>query len=132
MYSAITTLVSLLPLLALGAPAAKRQTEFPNCNGGDIVWTIHNLTFHSSDTFSTPAHQIPGGWVDFNLTNTQVDYVTQCSAYSTQLSDYFYGNQVFQCKDNVFGNETTFTYSYPSGAVDVNSTWTCMTAPNTV
>ncbi|KAI1816004.1 hypothetical protein GGS20DRAFT_583937 [Poronia punctata] len=129
MIAALITTI-LLPLAA-AAPASVR--DYPTTKGctatsfSSFAWTIEDFTYHASYTFSTPAHQIAGGQVAFNLTNPAIPgEKVQCSAYSTQLSDFFYGNLNYQCQGSK--SESSFAFSRPSGRLDLNQTWTCTDA----
>ncbi|KAH8905007.1 hypothetical protein BR93DRAFT_898453 [Coniochaeta sp. PMI_546] len=98
------------------------------------AWSLSDIYFHSSVIFSTPAHQIDGGWVSFSLTHPAVAGVSfDCEASSTQLHDWFYGDQYYVCTGKADGeggeavNQTTahFRYDRVTGRVDVNQTWVC-------
>ncbi|KAI0200585.1 hypothetical protein F4808DRAFT_428377 [Astrocystis sublimbata] len=126
----LTTLVAVLPL------AAASPSNRLKCRGGekgctaisfgDFSWTIEEFTYHRSYTFSTPAHQISGGQVGFNLTNPALEGKVTCQAYSSQLSDFFYGDFIYNCQapDGSL-TETTFDWNSPASALNINQTWTC-------
>lgn len=129
----------LTSFLALGIPALAVPCGGDNTNPGhgtctstsarENSWTLHNLEYHASYTFSTPSHQIPSGHVNFTLTNPALDYAAHCEAYSSRLTDFFYGELTYDCaipadaKDR--GDMASFTYSEPQGRVTLNQTWVC-------
>ncbi|RDA89874.1 hypothetical protein CP533_6653 [Ophiocordyceps camponoti-saundersi (nom. inval.)] len=89
-------------------------------------WTVSDFEYHASYTFSTPAHQIAGGYVNYTLANPVLSYKVSCPASSSQLQDFFYGTQVYMCQSPVGAvDETTFTFSRPSGELKINQTWSC-------
>ncbi|KAL7912645.1 hypothetical protein GGI35DRAFT_258200 [Trichoderma velutinum] len=89
------------------------------------AWTVDNFDFHSSYTFTTPAHQNSWGYVNFTLTNPAVDYIPVCSAASNQLSDFFYGTFVYECTLPNTSDKATFTFSRPNSQLQINQTWSC-------
>lgn len=89
-------------------------------------WTIHEFDFHASYTFTNPAHQNSYGYVNFTLENPVLDYRPVCSASSSQLNDFFYGTQIFNCEVPGEHDTATFTFSRPSGELQVNQTWHCL------
>lgn len=122
-------LVGLLASAAAvsAAPAAPRDAN-PGCTAaslGNFDWSIGEFVYNKSITFSTPAHQIASGVVQFNLTNPALAYPAVCEAYSTQLSDFFYGNIIYNCTSEGPETTTTFAFNAPAGTLDVNQTWTC-------
>lgn len=128
MPSLIATLAAVLPLAA----AAPSNYPTAGCTSKSFdpsfAWTVEDFTYSASYIFTTPAHQNSYGTVAFNLTNPAVQETVSCSAYSSQLQDFFYGTQDFNCTNAPGANKTTpttFTYSRPSGQLDVNQTWTC-------
>ncbi|KAH9886144.1 hypothetical protein F4778DRAFT_759142 [Xylariomycetidae sp. FL2044] len=145
MHNFISTLAAILPALAAAAPLDQHQhqqlgarDDNPGCQaagfGGDFAWTVKDFDYHASYIFTTPAHQNSWGYVSFNLSNPALAYEAQCSAASSQLSDFFYGNFPYTCTvpDADAGGstttETTFDFSRPSGVLDVNQTWVCSDA----
>lgn len=114
---------------AAAVPVNAARDSNPGCTAAsfhDFSWTIGEFVYNKSITFSTPAHQIASGNVQFNLTNPALTYPAVCTAYSTQLSDFFYGNQVYECKtEGNPGTSTTFTFNAPSSTLNINQTWTC-------
>ena len=96
-----------------------------------LEWVAVNLHFHSSITFSTPAHQIPGICVSFNLSNSALPYAMSCAASSTQLSDFFYGNQWFSCSapdSTPSAYEASFQFDKAGGRLDIKQRWLCTDA----
>lgn len=111
-------------------PAKAARDANPGCTAasfGTFDWSIGEFVYNKSITFSTPAHQIDSGIVQFNLTNPALAYPAVCQAYSTQANDFFYGTQVYTCTvpEEDATTETTFTFNAPSGALNINQTWTC-------
>ncbi|KAK1984669.1 hypothetical protein LZ30DRAFT_585653 [Colletotrichum cereale] len=127
-------LLSALLLLApaLASPVARRQDE-PSCGQKSTKvseWTLAGFDYHASYTFTTPAHQNSWGYISFNVSNPVLDYVVTCSAASSRLSDFFYGDQVYQCSPpDGQSAATSFTWSYPNGALALNQSWTCNDDP---
>lgn len=132
MVNFVGTLFAALPLVA-AAPSSMsaRDGSKAGCTSGSFAdsfsWKLEAFNYHAAYTFSTPAHQIASGTVDFNLTNPALDETVACTAYSTQLSDFFYGNFNYKCSGLPQGStsETTFAFNRPTGQLDVNQTWTC-------
>lgn len=91
------------------------------------LWKVAQFDYHSSEVFTTPAHQNSWGYVNFTLENPAVDYRPICSAASNQLSEFFFGTVIYDCKveDDGAGGAATFTYSRPSGELRINQTWAC-------
>jgi hypothetical protein len=111
-------------------------------------WSLSDLYFHSSVIFSTPAHQIDGGFVSFSLSHPAVpDVAFDCQASSTQLQDWFYGDQWYTCTGKeieagegegegkgsddggVKGTTAQFRFDRVTGRVDVNQSWVCREDP---
>ncbi|KAI0887614.1 uncharacterized protein GGS22DRAFT_157609 [Annulohypoxylon maeteangense] len=129
MFNFISTLVTLLPL-AIAAPVGlSTRDSNPGCQAasfGNFAWQVENFDYHASYIFTTPAHQNSWGYVNFNLTNPALEYKAVCSATSNQLSDFFYGTMAYNCTvPDGSTTKTTFDFSRPSGALNVNQTWTC-------
>ncbi|KAF9880110.1 hypothetical protein CkaCkLH20_02064 [Colletotrichum karsti] len=126
-------LLSALLLLtpALAAPLVARDE--PSCgqkSGKVSEWTLTDFDFHASYIFSTPSHQNSWGYISFNVTNPVLDYAVSCGAASSRLNDFFYGEQVYQCKaPDGESTATSFTFSRPDGAVTLNQSWTCNDDP---
>jgi hypothetical protein len=112
---------------ALTVPGADHQahcTEHP-------IFTLHNITYSDDTIYSTPARlAVAGASIQFNLTNTAVNYITECGAYIGDWAwpTFFWGNVVYDCKVPVGEDpgqvRTNFTYS-SSGNIQLNSTWSC-------
>ncbi|KAI0393952.1 hypothetical protein F5Y17DRAFT_279988 [Xylariaceae sp. FL0594] len=129
MRNFIGTIAAFVPL-ALAAPGCGYPAK--SCSKvsfSDFSWNVEAFTYHASYIFSTPAHQIASGTVAFNITNPAVPNTkVSCSAYSSQLTDFFYGDFVYTCQQPGAGSkitETTFDYNAVTGHLDVNQTWTC-------
>ncbi|KAK5635992.1 hypothetical protein RRF57_011704 [Xylaria bambusicola] len=122
-------LIASLPF-AIAAPygLSPRDSE-PGCTSisfGDFAWTIEDFTYHAGYVFSTPAHQISSGSVDFNITNPAFSEKVSCTAYSTVLTDFFYGNMNYNCDvPEGSGIGTSFSFSRPLNQLNINQTWTC-------
>ncbi|CAK7210379.1 hypothetical protein SBRCBS47491_000760 [Sporothrix bragantina] len=120
--AATATSVSALP------HAVTARDNNPGCTAdsfGDFDWTISDIVYNTSIVFSTPAHQIPSGIVQFNLTNPALTYTADCKAYSTQLSGFFYGDIIYKCTEPSNSTATTFTFNAGTSLLNVNQTWTC-------
>jgi hypothetical protein len=114
-----------------GCPAPPR----PNCESKakSLKWTVHGFDYHASYIFTTPAHQNSYGYVSFNLSNTAVAYTASCSAMSSQLTDFFYGNQYFPCtlpSTAPAGAAVSFQFNRPTGQLDVTETVVCEAKKN--
>ncbi|CAK7568343.1 MAG: hypothetical protein SEPTF4163_006330 [Sporothrix epigloea] len=105
------------------------RDENPGCTAdsfGSFDWTVSAIVYNTSITFSTPAHQIPSGIVQFNLTNPALTYTAVCEAYSSQLTEFFYGNIVYSCTEPANATTSTkFTFDAGTSLLRVNQTWTC-------
>lgn len=125
----LSTLLFLAP--ALASPIAPRDE--PTCgqkSGKLSEWTLTDFDFHASYIFTTPAHQNSWGYVSFNVSNPVLDYTVSCSAASSRLNDFFYGEMVYDCKAPEGESATTsFTFSRPDGALALNQSWTCNDDP---
>ncbi|PHH60279.1 hypothetical protein CDD81_1869 [Ophiocordyceps australis] len=86
---------------------------------------VKDFDFHASYVFTTPAHQNSWGYANFTLANSVVDYTAQCTASSSQLNDFFYGNLVYQCKVPDQAGPASFTFNRPTGDLMINQTWYC-------
>lgn len=123
------TVALLAATTALAAPAGISDQN--SCTSKSTKVTgllVKDFGFHASYTFSTPAHQIAGGLVNFTLANPVLDYELRCSASSGQLTDFFYGTMNYNCTDDQTGKQTqqgTFSYSRPTNEIAVNQTWRC-------
>ncbi|KAI0165751.1 hypothetical protein GGR57DRAFT_497228 [Xylariaceae sp. FL1272] len=121
--------LALTSLLTLAAAAPAASTSGATCSSTStnrFRWTIDDFTYHAGYLFTTPAHQVSSGSVAFNLTNTAVDETVSCTAYSTQLEDFFYGNFNYNCTaSDESTTVTSFAFSRPTGQLNINQTWTC-------
>ncbi|KAI0020872.1 hypothetical protein F4780DRAFT_779096 [Xylariomycetidae sp. FL0641] len=134
MYSLVKTFLATLPL-ALAAPSGLDPRDSnPGCQAasfGSFAWTVENFVYNASYIFTTPAHQNSWGYVNFDLRNPALAYDVACRASSSQLNDFFYGNVPYTCSSSSAADnsssttETTFSYSRPSGQLNVNQTWVC-------
>ncbi|EGO51996.1 hypothetical protein NEUTE1DRAFT_53237 [Neurospora tetrasperma FGSC 2508] len=111
-------------------------------------WTVSDFHYSSSLTYTTPSHRINGATVRFNLTsNALPELNVYCDAYSSDFSDPFYGQRVYDCttvvnstsgaSDGSEGGEwggvsagagqiqTQFRYWKSSQSVEVRQTWAC-------
>jgi hypothetical protein len=129
MRNFIGTLAAVLPLAAAAPYGVSQRDSNPGCTStsfGDFSWTIKSFTYHASYIFTTPAHQVPSGTVSFNLTNPAILGEVTCSAYSDQLTDFFYGNFNYNCNvPSGSSAKTSFAFNRPTGRLDLNQTWTC-------
>jgi hypothetical protein len=120
-----TALLSLLPL-ASATPIQPRAEGCTAASFGDFKWTLSSFDYHASYIFTTPAHQNSWGYVNFNLTNPALPSPAVCSGASSQLSQFFYGNQNFNCSVPVGETgEGKFTFDLASGKLDFDQSWTC-------
>ena len=113
----ITSLTTAL--LAIATSIAKPIHHQP------VKWTLTDINYSSSMVYSTPAHLATyGGYIQFNLTSTAVDYITRCSARGVHLQDFFYGEIVYTCEQDAGPSAlTNFTFSRPDNSFSVNQTW---------
>lgn len=123
----IFTYAALLAGLVSASPMDPRADDTTCMEKGMKVteWTVHDFDFHASYTFTNPAHQVSGGYVNFTLENPALDYRPVCSSSSSQLSDFYYGTMTYTCDTPVDGDEATYTFSRPSGELKINQTWSC-------
>ncbi|KZL63809.1 hypothetical protein CI238_12440 [Colletotrichum incanum] len=127
-------LLSALLLLApaLASPVAKRQEEQTCGQKSSKIseWTLTDFDYHANYIFSTPSHQNSWGYISFNVSNPVLDYTVTCGAASSRLNDFFYGEQVYTCNPPEGESAaTSFTWSYPNGALALNQSWTCNDDP---
>ncbi|KAI6357810.1 hypothetical protein MCOR25_007563 [Pyricularia grisea] len=143
-----TLLLTILPLLATSNPLPSRPTgRDPQpriVNDSTAVgclasswsppkWTVSDFVYRGSWTYSTPSHQNAWGSVDFNLaTEALAPSVSKCSATSSRLTDFFYGDQTYRCDlptgamaGGGTGGEATFEFNRAANWLRVNQTWTC-------
>ncbi|KAI3320444.1 hypothetical protein HD806DRAFT_538281 [Xylariaceae sp. AK1471] len=129
MRNFIGTLAAILPLAAAAPYGVSPRDSNPGCTStsfGDFSWTIKSFTYRASYIFTTPAHQNSWGYVNFNLTNPALLGEVACSAQSSQLYDFFYGNFNYNCiLPTGSTTKTSFDFNRPSGQLDINQTWTC-------
>lgn len=128
----LTTALMVAPALAIPVIPVHDLETRDSCLDHSTklkLWQVKQFDYHSSVVFSTPAHQNSWGYVNFTLENPAVDYTPVCAAASNQLSDFFYGTVVYDC--TVEGaplpdvDAATFTFSRPSGELQINQTWAC-------
>jgi hypothetical protein len=123
-----------LSALLLAGSTAALPTEIRQANPESCMskstkvskWSVENFDYHASYTFTTPAHQNSWGYVNFTLSNPALDYKPICSAASSQLQDFYYGNFVYKCDVPVEGDEASFTFSRPASDLRINQTWSCV------
>lgn len=136
MLSILSSLLLATSALALPTSTIPRDADAPypppptasGCTASSTKvsqWTVNDFDFHASYTFSTPAHQNSWGYVNFTLTNPAVNYTPVCSAASDQLSDFFYGNFIYNCEIPNTADKATFTFSRPDNNLRINQTWNC-------
>ena len=139
-----TTLIFslLLPLAASrpGGPPSDQSTGNPGkpisppktciiTSKSNFAWDV-SLQYHTSQTFTTPAHLNNWGVITLNLTNPAVpENSVYCTAGSNRAPDFFSGDQWFSCDVNDTAKamglgETRFRYS-TNGTLDLNQSWAC-------
>ncbi|KAI9163886.1 hypothetical protein HJFPF1_05516 [Paramyrothecium foliicola] len=111
---------------ALPAPQAARPETCVSRSTRASKWIVENFDFHASYIFSTPSHQNSWGYVNFTLANPVLDYKPVCTAASNWLSDFYYGNTIYNCDVPVEGDVASFTYDRAGGALRINQTWNCL------
>lgn len=123
------TVVSCLGLAASIAANPVPNTR-PECTYA--VLTLNQINYSSEMIYSTPAHlAVSDGTVSFDLINSELPYVVQCSQTSSQSPGFFYGNQEYTCpmpSGASPGDAVSFTYNAADGTFNVNQTWSCGTA----
>ncbi|KAJ2980374.1 hypothetical protein NUW58_g6958 [Xylaria curta] len=121
--------LAVLPLATAAPYSLNPRDGKPGCTSlsfGDFSWTIQDFTYNAAYHFTNPAHQVSSGSVKFNLTNPALPETVVCTADSTWLTDFFYGNINYDCKAAAGSTtKTSFAFSRPSGQLNVNQTWTC-------
>ncbi|KAK3382725.1 hypothetical protein B0T24DRAFT_686906 [Lasiosphaeria ovina] len=126
----LASLTASAPLV-LGESRLQRRDARQSCSDASMnapPWTAQDFDFHSSITFSTPAHQIVGGWVSFSLRNPALPFVMSCFASSSQLQEFFYGDQWFSCSappDAATASEAEFRFDRATGRFDISQNWIC-------
>jgi hypothetical protein len=133
-------LTLFLPLFLLTTSSTSHPTQVcmaykpphhTKCNKHP-TFTLHDITFQSSMTYSTPAHlAVAEGHISFNLNSTAVPYTTHCVASSSSWPGFFYGEIVYRCDvptGQGVGPEASanFTFSRPESTFNVNQTWSCV------
>ncbi|KAI0544325.1 hypothetical protein F4679DRAFT_565490 [Xylaria curta] len=129
MHYFIGTLIATLPLaIAIPYNMAPRdsKTGCTSLSFGNFSWTVEAFTYTAGYEFTTPSHQVSSGSVQFNLTNPASAEKVTCSADSTSLTEFFYGNINYNCQA-VAGSatKTSFSFDRPSGELNINQTWKC-------
>lgn len=131
MYRISASLLALAPLV-LSSPVSLASRDYSgSCSDLSLKgfeWQVDDFDFHASYIFTTPAHQNSWGYASFNLSNPAVpDVVASCSAQSSQLQDFFFGTQIYQCTVNGTAGPApaSFAFNRPTGELDVNQTWVC-------
>ena len=97
-----------------------------------LEWTAKNFHLHSSLSLTAPSQVSKGAaWVDFNVSNPAVPYEMHCSAFSTQLGDFFYGDELISC-DGPSQDVTrsghknaSFSFAKASGTLWLYQNWLC-------
>ncbi|KAB5550811.1 hypothetical protein GE09DRAFT_965359 [Coniochaeta sp. 2T2.1] len=111
-------------------PVEQRDAN-PGCTDAsfsNFSWTVQDFDYHASYIFTTPAHQNSWGYANFNLSNPALPYQASCTASSSQLNDFFYGNLWYECSipdGSPAGTGATFAFNRASGQLDFNQTWRC-------
>lgn len=103
-----------------------------NISENSLEWTAKNFHLHSSLSLTAPSQVSKGAaWVDFNMSNPAVPYEMHCSAFSTQLDDFFYGDKLISCdgpnQDITQSSHTnaSFSFSKASGTLWLYQNWLC-------
>ena len=114
-------------LAVISAAVSTPLVGYPNCHptSKTVDLRISDLYFHSSRVYSTPAHQVAGGSISFNITNPAAGITTSCSASSTQIYDYFYGDLWYHCQKTDGVDDTEFTFNRTTGQINLTQRWTC-------
>lgn len=126
-----STLLLLLAPLALASPMGlNAQNRTQSClskSPAMVEWELEDFDYHASYIFSTPSHQNSWGYVSFTAFNPVHETRTRCSAQSSQLSDFFYGDVQYTCDNETPANlrDTIFTFNRPTGEVTMEQTWYC-------
>ena len=115
MRTSTTTALALAPLLAAAQSPCTAYAQNP-------TFVLNNLSYGSTEQWTSPAHGFGNAAVSFTLHNNALDPTTACSATSSQNPVYFDGTKWFACEDRA----TWFTFS-TAGAyeVRVNQTYSC-------
>ncbi|KLU85554.1 hypothetical protein MAPG_04577 [Magnaporthiopsis poae ATCC 64411] len=120
--------------LAMALPQAGGQVGACDeaSGGGSFAWEVRDFTYNAFWIYQNPAHLWAQGRLNYTLVNPATGREAVCSAFSTQQSDFFYGNFIYSCSSSVPGDsdETlprpTFAFNgYGLWRLRVNETWTC-------
>ena len=110
-------LLSLLSLLRLcfARPLARDGPYF----------LLTNISYYSDEIYSTPAHLATyGGNITFDLANTAAPYTAHCTARGVQLSDFFYGDIVYECEKSAEPSAAAnFIFARADNHFVINQTW---------
>lgn len=125
-------LLALIPVVLTSPTLLVEQRDAnPGCTEasfGNFSWMVDDFDYHASYIFTTPAHQNSWGYANFNLSNPALPYKAACSATSSQLNDFFYGDFWYECSipdGSPAGTGATFAFNRASGQLDFNQTWRC-------
>jgi hypothetical protein len=92
-------------------------------------WQVKDLDYHSFTYFTTPAHANSWGYISFNLSNPAVDLTVPCSMQSSRWTDFFYGDQWYDClvpADQAPAEIPALSFRFLTRTrLDVNQTWIC-------
>ncbi|KAI2621027.1 hypothetical protein GGS21DRAFT_541779 [Xylaria nigripes] len=125
-FAAVSPLIAAAPLSLGSRDNADYGSGCTSLSFGDFAWAIEEFKYSASYQFTTPAHQVSGGTVSFNLSNPALPETVTCTAYSTWLTDFFYGNINYNCvAPQGSSTKTSFAFNEPTGELTVNQTWTC-------
>ncbi|KAI0182712.1 hypothetical protein EV127DRAFT_48244 [Xylaria flabelliformis] len=129
MHYFIGILATTLPLavaIPYGITPRASKTGCTSLSFGNFSWNVEAFTYTAGYLFTTPSHQVSSGSVQFNLTNPAVSEKVTCSADSTWLTEFFYGNINYNCQAAEGSTtKTSFSFNRPSGELNINQTWTC-------
>ncbi|KAK2597366.1 hypothetical protein QQS21_006064 [Conoideocrella luteorostrata] len=121
---------SSLIVVLLAAGQALSRTADKVCtsrSAKSLEWKIRSFDYHSSDVFSTPAHQVAYGFTNFTLENTALSYSFKCDAVSAQQPNYFYDGKTWDCvaPADGEGDRSSFLFDRESGLLKINQAWGC-------
>jgi hypothetical protein len=128
MQNFVMILVAMSPLtVASPYGASPRDTSCcTSASSGAFSWTIEAFDYHSSETFTTPAHEVASGYVDFKLNNPALPEEVHCAATSSVVTNYFYGDVNYACNAPAGSQtKTSFTFNALNKGLSINQTWTC-------
>ena len=94
----------------------------------DFKWQVKDLDYHGFWYFTTPAHANSWGYISFNLSNPAVDLTIPCSAQSSRQTDFFYGDEWFNClvPDTAPADVSALSFRFSThNRLDINETWVC-------